>query len=130
MIKKGVLVLILLLIFLSAATENSYARNTPRLIDEQDNLHPWGGDDSNSGDSKPDNYDPISPGDYSLQFNYGSKTSLISGLFMTAWDEMRYLFFGINATPQPRRDRSSDGSPTSSGFTQPDSGSSGGRSGF
>ncbi len=131
MVKKGVLVLILLLIFSSAALENSYARNTPRLVDEQDNMHPWGGDDSNTGGTfSADDYNPISPADYPLQVNYGSKANLISGLFRVAWDEMKYFFFGIRATSQPPRDRISDGSPTSSGFSQPDSGPTGGRSGL
>ena len=131
MVKKGFFVLILLLIFLSAALENSYAKSIPRLVDEQDNMHPWGGDDNNNtGTVNVDNYIPISTENYPFRYNYGSKTNLISGLVMTAWDEMKYFFFGTIGTSQSPPDRSSGGSPTSSRFTQPDSGSTGGRSGL
>lgn len=130
MVKKGVLVLILLTLFLSAAPENSSAKNSPRLVDKQDNMHPWGGDDnSNTGVIKVDNYNPISYGDYRLHYNYGSKSNLISGILTVALDEIRYFFFGITAASSQPRDRTTDGSPTSSGLTQPVSGSSGGRSG-
>ena len=129
MVKKGVLVLILLMIFSSAVPDNSYAKNSPRLVDEQDNMHPWGGDDNNNPVFKVDNYDPNPFLDYQLRYNYGYKTNLISGLLAMALDEIRYFFFGITATPQSPRDRTDRGAPTSSGFTQPESGSSGGRSG-
>lgn len=131
MVKKGFFVLILLLIFLSAALENSYAKNIPRLIDEQDNMHPWGGDDNNNtGTISADTYSPIPTGNYSLQYNYGSKTNLISGLFMAAWDEMTYFFFGTIVTSQSSRDRTVGSTPTSSNITETDSGSTGGRSGL
>lgn len=129
MVKKGVLVLILLMIFSSAVSDNTYAKNSPRLVDEQDNMHPWGGDDNNNPALTVDHYNPNPFVDYQLRYNYGSKTNLISGLLTVALDEIRYFFFGITATSQPPRDRTAGGSPTSSGFTHPESGPSGGRSG-